>query len=132
MKKHLKILNILLIFTAIFSIMIITKDIAMSAQNIPTQTATSGVAAPKTIPQKNAYAITHMENKGFKFAFLKFVIAMIGVIVSATAIWLGLKFYKNIVLKNNSKLDTIDYDKSLESPKDFKEAINLFLNKTDK
>jgi hypothetical protein len=85
-----------------------------------------------TIPEKNAYAAEHMEKTGFKYAFLKFLMAMLGVLVSALAIFAGLKFYKNFVLKNDAKQGNIDFDKTLESPKNFKEAINLFLNKTNK
>lgn len=71
---------------------------------------------------------------GIKFSIiiLKFLIAMLGVLISAFAVWLGLKIYKEFILKNSSKSDSIDYEKTLESPKDFKEAINLFLDKTDK
>ena len=48
------------------------------------------------------------------------------------AIFFGLKFYKNFTFKNSAKLDNIDYNKTLESPKDFRNAINIFLDKTDK
>lgn len=90
------------------------------------------VSIPKTIPEKNTYKITHMQKTGFKYKLFKFLTAMLGVLVSSLAIFAGLKIYKKLVLKNNSKSDTIDYNKNLESPKDFKEAINLFLDKTDK
>lgn len=63
---------------------------------------------------------------------IKFFSAMFGVLVSILVIWLSLILYKKFMLKNNSKLDNVDYDKTLESPKDFKEAINLFLDKTDR
>lgn len=84
------------------------------------------------IPEKNAYALTHMEKNGVQYAIFKFLIAMLCVIVSAGMIFFGLKLYQKFVLKNNGKFDSIDYDKMLESPKDFKEAINIFLEKTDK
>ena len=85
-----------------------------------------------SIPEKNKYAITHIGKTGLKYKFLKFVLSMLGVLVSSLAIFLGLNFYKKFVLKNNAKSDNIDYSKNLESPKTFKEAINLFLNKSDK
>ena len=73
-----------------------------------------------------------MQKGGFQESLLKFFLAMLGVLVSSGAIYLGLKLYKKLVLKNNAKLDDVDYNKTLESPRDFKEAINLFLDKTDK
>lgn len=63
---------------------------------------------------------------------LKFFGSMFGVLISALVIWLGLKIYKKLAIKDNAKLDNFDYEKNLDSPKDFKEAINLFLDKTDK
>ena len=90
------------------------------------------VKKPVTIPEKNAYAVRHIEKTGFKYAFFKFLMAMLGVLISALAIFAGLKFYKNLVLKNDSRQGNIDFDKTLESPKNFKETINLFLNKTNK
>lgn len=87
---------------------------------------------PTSIPQKNLQNITHMKQSGFKYTILKFFAAMGGVLLSAAAIFIGLKIYKKLLMHNNTKLDKIDYNKTLESPKDFKEAINLFLEKTDK
>lgn len=84
------------------------------------------------IHQKNAYAADKTEKTGFKYAIFKFLMAMLGVLVSSLAIFGGLKLYQKFVLKNDAKLSNIDYDKTLESPKDFKEAINLFLHKTNK
>ena len=146
MKKHRnKKLNLILIFTIIFSTLVFTgvESFALEAapavkspqsqktvlkQNSNVQTT----AATSTIPEKNAYALTHMEKTGFKYGVFKFFIAMFGVLVSAVAIFLGLNFYKKIVMNNSAKLDNIDYDKNLESPKDFRDAINIFLDKTDK
>ncbi len=90
------------------------------------------IKKPAEIPQKNAYALEHMEKTGFKYAIFKFLSAMLGVLLSCLAIFGGLKFYKKIVLKSDLKQTEIDYDKTLESPKNFKEAINLFLHKTNK
>jgi hypothetical protein len=87
---------------------------------------------PQTIPEKNTYKLTHMPQKGYKSTILKFFIGMFGVLISSLVILMSLKLYKKIGLKNKSKADNINYDKTLESPKDFKEAINLFLEKTDK
>lgn len=149
MKNHLKTLNLSFIL-AIFSVFAFAmlfksfegnKAFALDSPPPVVQTSVQPpIAAPQTnmpisqtIPQKNAYALTHMEQQnGFQAAVFKFFMAMLGVLVSALAIFLGLKIYQKFVLKNNSKLDNIKRDKTLESPKDFKEAINIFLDKTDK
>lgn len=143
-----KSLNLLFIITAIFSTLVFTgvetfaQDPANSnAATAATQTKTAPTKAaqqssqeqkPQTIPEKNAYQITHMKQHSLKASLFKFVLAMLCVLISSLAILTGLKFYKKIGLKNKSKTDNIDYSKSLDSPKDLKEAINLFLEKTDK
>lgn len=132
MKKHLKIVKILLILIATFSVIIATQNVAKSAPSTTTQSVQQETKTLTSIPEKNAYALSHMEHAGFKFAILKFLLAMLGVAISAAAIWIGLKLYKNFMLKNNLNIGNIDYDKTLESPKDFKDAINQFLHKTDK
>lgn len=107
-----------------------TAPVAAPAPATVQPQATQSEAVPKTIPQKNAYKLRHT---GAKYsALVKFTATMFWVLVSAAIIFLGLKTYQKIALKGNVKADKIDYEKSLESPKDFKEAINLFLDKTDK
>ncbi len=98
------------------------------AQSIPAQSN----AMPATIPQKNAYELTHMEKDGFKYGILKFLLAMTGVIVSALAIFLGLKIYQKFVLNKGTMPAKTVSGSELETPKDFKDALNLFLDKTDK
>ena len=108
---------------------------AIKTQTVAQKTVTtseSSVKTPQSIPEKNKYALTHIKKDGFRYKFFKFLMAMLGVFVSSLAILGGLKIYKILGLKNSSKIDTIDYEKNLESPKNFKEAINLFLDKTDK
>ena len=140
MKKLLKTFKFVIIYIAIVSTIVFTscESKAFATQNtvpqIITQTEQKNPndKTLTTIPEKNAYNITHMKKTGFKYGLLKFFSAILGVLISSLAIFFGLKLYKKFILKNNSNLDNIDYDKSLESPKDFKEAINLFLDKTDK
>lgn len=144
MKKLLKLLKLTIVFIAIFSSFIVisgeskafaasnptaSSSVAQDTQKIQSDSKTNQSA---TIPEKNAYKVTHMQPKGFKYAIFKFFAAMLGVLVSAVAIFAGLKLYKKLALKTNAKFDSIDYDKTLESPKDFKDAINLFLDKTDR
>lgn len=142
MKKHLKIHNIVIILAIAFSTLVFTgvESLALNSQAYAAQTVIpsqkksieNNISEPSTIPEKNAYAITHMKKTGFKYTMFKFLIAMLGVLISSLAIFIVLKLYKKFILKNNVKLNSIDYDKTLESPKDFKEAINLFLDKTNK
>lgn len=140
MKKNMKIFNFIIILTLIFSTVIFSRaeSFALNSQVPPSQTivqekkSDSNAVKPSTIPEKNAYALTHMKKNGIKYGVLKFLMTMIGVLISSLAIFLGLKIYKKFILKNDAKLGNMDYDKTLESPKDFKEAINLFLNKTKK
>lgn len=143
-----KSLNLLFIITAIFSTLVFTgvETLAQDAVNTPTPSPTATAQAttpkastqtpqtskPQSIPQKNAYQITHMKQHSLKASLFKFVLAMLCVLLSSLVILTGLKFYKKISLKNKSKTDNIDYSKSLDSPKDLKEAINIFLEKTDK
>lgn len=104
MKKHLKTTNLVLIS------IILAQNICFAAQQAANQPAQGG----------------------FGFLALKFFTAMAGVLISAAAIFLGLKLYKKFVLKNDTKTQDSVYNSSLESPKDLKEAINIFLDKTDK
>lgn len=125
-----------LVFTGVESFALSTEGpAAPQSATVPSKQITPADSTA-SIPEKNSQELEKLakpdEQMGFKYAFFKFFVAMMGVLVSALAIFAGLKIYKKFVLKNNSKLDNVDYDKSLESPKDFKEAINLFLDKTDK
>lgn len=145
MDNQKKILNSLLIITAIFSTLVFTGvetfakiEATKPVAQTPTTTATTQApqaqkaSSPQNIPQKNVYKITHMKQHSLKASLFKFVIAMLCVLISSLVLLLGLKFYKKFSLKNKSKTDNMDYNKSLDSPKDLKEAINLFLEKTDK
>lgn len=150
MKKLLKV-NLILVFALIFSYIIQNVTFISSenfvfaapaaitpAKSIQQQPETAVTPSDQpgstlqTIPQKNAYQFAHMEQKGFKYAIFKFFASMLGVLLSAVVIFFGLKMYKKISLKSVEKTNKIDYDKTLESPKDFKDTINLFLDKTDK
>ena len=144
MKKQLSSLSFVIVFSVmIFSMFICglgdSKAFAITPAVVQTKAVDNlnkqekkDISSPKTIPEKNTYAITHMGKNSIQYKLFKFFIAMFGVLVSSLVIFMGLKIYKKLMLKNNSKSDTIDYNKNLESPKDFKEAINLFLDKTDK
>ncbi|HPT41196.1 MAG TPA: hypothetical protein PLG15_02310 [Candidatus Gastranaerophilaceae bacterium] len=122
----------LMFSTALFACA--TEPNAPMSQNAPvTQTIPAQSSAmPATIPEKNAYELTHMEKDGFKYGILKFLLAMTGVLVSALAIFLGLKIYQKFVLNKTTMPAKTVNGSELETPKDFKDALNLFLDKTDK
>jgi len=61
----------------------------------------------------------------------KFIFAMLWVAVSSAAIFLILLSYKRLIAgKNIAKLAYMDTANVLDTPKTFKEAIKLFLDKT--
>ena len=141
MKRHH--LNSIIIFTAIFSTLALggvetfaieapdTTAVSTAQTTVPTEqlkpidNTTIQPALPKVAPE-------NLKPEQRPAPILKFLLAMLGVVISSLAIFGGLKFYKKFVLKKNSKTDNINYNNSLESPKTFKEAINIFLDKTDK
>lgn len=84
-----------------------------------------------SIPEKNLNQLQNIGKDTPENKFLKFIIAMIGVAISALAIYGGLKLYKKIMESKGIYVSNPNDERSLESPKDFKTAINLFLNKTD-
>lgn len=141
-KNQLKILSFTLIF-AIFSTLVFTGVESYAAAtttspinqagklNLPNKQVTPKLP-DRTQKMKEALKTNNPSKFGVKKVLFKFFLAMLGVLVSAFAIFMGLKLYKKIILKNNSASDNINYNNSLESPKDFKEAINIFLDKTDK
>ena len=87
--------------------------------------------AQKNVSKSDKAIVEKEEKGGLKQGLFRFLMAMLGVLVSSFVIFLVLKFYQKFVLKKGVSSDEQDFN-TLESPKDFKEAINLFLNKTDK
>ena len=80
---------------------------------------TVALSAPKTV--------AHI---GLKATAMKFLIAMGAVFLSSLIIFICLTVYNKVFVKksNSSK----SYSKNtLKSPKNLKEAINIFLEKTD-
>lgn len=58
----------------------------------------------------------------------RFIMAMVGVATSSILIYVGLSVY-NKLFKNSS--ETVVGLNSLRTPENFKEAINIFIRKTD-
>lgn len=87
----------------------------------------------KTIKSPKTESLFKKDTKpNQKYSVKRFLIAMLCVLFSALTILGGLKFYKYLNSKNSSFTRSKKNKNSLESPKNLKETINLFLDKTEK
>ena len=137
MKKQQKILKPVLLLLIAFSAIVFTQVKTIALVSSPPTAQTKTVTAPAIIPQskdniQNTENFEHKPKGNFKNALLKFFTAMFGVLISALSIFAGLKLYKKFALKNTQSPSGSTNNQSLQSPKDFKEAMNLFLDKTNK
>ena len=107
------------------------QPIKKLAKNNSVSALTTKIPVQMSIPEKNLNQLKNIGQNTPQNKFLKFIIAMIGVIFSGFAIYGGLKIYKNLILQKNSCIINPNDERSLESPKAFKTAINIFLKKTD-
>lgn len=161
MQKKLKNKIIKILFTAIAIVLVLTStSFAETAQPTTNQAAqptnqavqsssnqmassqVESVAEPQpvatksntnqvSIPEKNIDTIKNLKKDSAKLKIVKFFMAMFGVLISAVFIWLGLKLYKKYLQNRVLSSNNTTYGDSLETPKDFKSALNLFLEKTD-
>lgn len=93
---------------------------AMPEVQVASTTATQPQVQTKTKPKKS-----------FASMCFKFLLAMIWVVISSIVIFVILISYKRLVLKDKPVRPTYETtEQSLETPKNFKEAIKLFLDKT--
>ena len=134
--------------TLVFSGVESTSALAADADKITAKTdnlpADSKIFAPQKPEVKKEFKT---DEKGFKNKVLptkkaaenkprqkliRFFLAMFGVLLSSLAIFGGLKLYKYLVSKKNLSSKNNNNKKSFETPKTFKETINLFIDKTDK
>ena len=90
--------------------------------------------APLTVPayaksdlNPTVTAATKQPESKKEIAF-RFIMAMVGVATSSILIYVGLSVY-NKLFRNSS--ETIIGLNSLRTPENFKEAINVFVEKTD-
>lgn len=104
---------------------------ALPTAQSTTETLNVTKQIPETIPEKNAGALTRIKKNGLKYGIFKFLLAMTGVTVSALAIFIGLKLYQKFILNKGVMPSKTAGSSEFETPKDFKEALNLFLDKTD-
>ena len=138
--KH-SLISIFAIFTILFAgIATVNSNKVFAVDNQPqttvstpnTQTESKQISSTAdSIPEQNATDLKQFEKFSVKTGLVKFGFAMLGVLLSALIIYLGLKIYKKFSVKKVAAPDSFGEKNSLDSPKDIKEAINLFLDKTD-
>lgn len=80
-----------------------------------------------TTENLEAFELQHKKTSAKKILF-KFAVAIIWVVVSSVLIYFSLISYKNLSKKSNFGIQV--EENTLNAPKNFKEAINLFLKKT--
>lgn len=140
--KNLKNKIINLILALVISTLVFT-GVESTASMFPTPesqsvTQTDTVSSTVPVAQKLPKTTVQKQEKqkpvrdNFQAIIMKFLIAMGGVLVSAVILFLVLKTYKKFFMQNGANFMEKDYANTLESPKNFKEAINIFLSKTNK
>lgn len=148
MKKKLSFLNLSFIIIAIFSTLAFARveNVSISSvayaeqlqasQQVLQQTVNDKKNeqvddAPQSIPEKNIHTLKTMDKNSTKYKVFKFFVSMLGVAISALAIYGGLKLYKTIISRASLFPKEPKYDNTLETPTDFRTAINMFLKKTE-
>ncbi len=148
MKKKLSFLNLSFMIVAIFSTLafarvenVFSSSVAYAEQSQVTQQVSQQTEnnkkpvriddAPQSIPEKNIQTLKTMDKNSTKYKVFKFFVSMLGVAISALAIYGGLKLYKTIISRASLFPKEPKYDNTLETPTDFKTAINMFLKKTE-
>lgn len=93
---------------------------------------TTTQAANTTAVQPEVQQTTQTKpKKSFASMVFKFILAMIWVVISSIVIFVILISYKRLILKGKTVRPTYETtEQSLDTPKNFKEAIKLFLDKT--
>lgn len=131
------LISVFVIFTILFTGAFAISCNSTFAANVPPQNTVSTASPTEktlstdSIPEKNATELKHFGQKGMQNGLIKFGLGMLGVLISAAIIFFGLKLYQKFIMKKVSAPDSFGQKNSLDSPKDMKEAINLFLDKTD-
>ena len=98
----------------------------------PQATTKPATQKPQVSPIKTALPLKKAGSTTSHKKLFRFLEAMLGVLLSALVIFGVLKLYNFFVLKNSSHSNDKSRGSSLETPKTFKETINLFLDKTNK
>ena len=153
-KQHRKnnFFNLILILTLVLSTFVLSRvestaasatastNAHMSKSEIKTDNIPAGskifaqqkVEPSKQTVKKESLPLKKEASSESKKSISRFFLAMIGVLLSSLAIFGGLKAYNHFASNKHSAFDNKKSKSSLESPKNFKESINSFLEKTDK
>ena len=99
--------------------------------NISKSTDSQDVQKISNQVKKDAKNIKTKQDIKILNLILKFILAMIWVIISSIIIFILLISYKKLILKDNRQNITYENTaQSLDTPKNFKDALKLFLDKT--
>jgi len=106
--------------------LIITSIAIVMALTLPLQLPSFADTKDSTL-NKEITAFTKEPISKRKIAF-KFLMAMAGVATSSVVIYVGLSVYNKLFKTESSAAIGLN---SLRTPENFKDAINIFLNKTN-
>ena len=96
-----------------------------------TQDAINNTTTPELNAVKKEIQKQTKPRKSFVNIIFKFILALVWVCISSIIIFIILLSYKKLILKGKPVTPTYEStEQSLDTPKNFKEAIKLFLDKT--
>ena len=96
-----------------------------------TQDAINNTKSPELNVIKKEIQKQTKPKKSFVNIIFKFILALVWVCISSIIIFIILLSYKKLILKGKPVTPTYEStEQSLDTPKNFKEAIKLFLDKT--
>lgn len=130
----LKRFSLSIFFIICFSIFSSTAVFSETPETIPQESQTQKTVSetvpetiPETIPEKNYENLMKIKDSTSKFPA-----GLLATIAGAVILLLSFKGYLAYKkFKNKSHIVSAPLTETLETPKDFKTAINLFLGKTD-
>lgn len=106
-----------------------TMNQAYAQENAKTNNNSSPKKGVNSVKKSQNKIERTKPNKGIKFILKKFLLTMFLVVVSAGIIFVALLLYKKLSTKNTHNSNS-EKSLSLQTPKNFKDTINLFLDKT--
>lgn len=96
-----------------------------------TQDALNNTTTPEVNSIKKEIQKQTKPKRSFVNLIFKFILALIWVAISSVIIFIILLSYKKLILKGKPIAPTYEsMEQSLDTPKNFKEALKLFLDKT--
>lgn len=105
------------------------QDVVVRVKPVEDTFETNDLDDKSSLENVTVKKVPHKKSQGSKSIIFKFMLAMLWVVISSAIIFLVLLGYKKIVIKKQVVIEK-SKEKSLESPKTFKEAVNLFLDIT--